>query len=140
MLKVKKPILVAIAGAIWLIAGANISRIGIKEYINFFTVSNALISAGIFVFFYGMIFRRMVKKHTNRIMGYSDDKVSAFKFFDFKGYIVMTFMMGLGIVLRVFKLAPLEFIAVFYTGLGLGLLLAGVMFIVAFIKIKYLNN
>mgnify|MGYP000109512024 FL=1 len=40
----------------------------------------------------------------------------------------MAVMMGGGIYLRVSSLAPDIFIAVFYTGLGASLLLAGILF------------
>lgn len=41
---------------------------------------------------------------------------------------MMAFMMSMGIILRVFHLVSFEFIAVFYTGLGLALCLAGLQF------------
>ncbi len=40
----------------------------------------------------------------------------------------MAFMMTTGIYLRVSGLCPVRFIAVFYSGLGLSLLLAGILF------------
>ena len=46
----------------------------------------------------------------------------------------MVFMMGMDIVLRKFELVPLGFIAVFYTGLKAGLLLAGINFMYYFIQ------
>jgi hypothetical protein len=47
----------------------------------------------------------------------------------------MAFMMTMGISLRAFHLVPDIFIAVFYTGLGVSLLCAGILFLVQF----YLN-
>ena len=46
----------------------------------------------------------------------------------------MIFMMGGSIWLRASNLVPATFIAVFYTGLGCALALAGVLFWVAFVQ------
>lgn len=55
------------------------------------------------------------------------------KFFDRKAFIIMAFMMSGGIGLRASGVAPERFIAVFYTGLGAALLLAGILFGVQYI-------
>ena len=55
-------------------------------------------------------------------------------FFDAKAYIIMAVMMGGGIWLRSSGLAPEAFIAVFYTGLGTALALAGLLFGAAFLR------
>ncbi|MHC5879305.1 hypothetical protein ACYT69_10295, partial [Streptococcus pyogenes] len=49
-------------------------------------------------------------------------------FFDLKCYLIMAFMMGGGIWLRTSGLAPISFIAFFYTGLGSALTLTGILF------------
>ena len=56
------------------------------------------------------------------------------RFFDVKGYIIMAVMMGGGISLRSFGIVPTWFVAFFYTGLGIALALAGVGFLVHFIR------
>ena len=50
------------------------------------------------------------------------------KFFDVKSFCIMAFMMTFGIGLRASHLCPVVFIAVFYSGLGAALLLAGIAF------------
>ena len=55
-------------------------------------------------------------------------------FFDKKSYLLMVFMIGLGIALRSTGIAPDRFIAVFYTGLGSALTLAGILFKRAFLR------
>lgn len=57
-------------------------------------------------------------------------------FFDLKSYCIMAFMMGGGIWLRSSGLVPDVFIAVFYTGLGCALVLAGVLFWIMFFLYK----
>lgn len=135
MLKVKKTTLILIAGLVWLAAGINILRIGIQAFIDCFEVKEVvkylLIFAGAIVILVGFCFMffKIVKRHTKRILGYPEEKKSVFYFFDVKGYLLMVFMMGLGIGLRASNLMPTEFFAVFYNGLGMALSLAGVIFL-----------
>lgn len=125
---VKKDTLLLIAALVWAAAGVNILRIGIIEYPPYFSVINALLSAAVFAVFELFIFGRLVKKHTKRIDGYGEEKQLFIKFFDVKSFIIMAVMMTGGILLRSLHLAPEVFIAVFYTGLGAALLLAGIIF------------
>lgn len=125
---VKNNTLLLIAALVWTAAGVNILRIGIIEYPPYFSLINALLSAVVFVIFELFIFGRLVKKHTKRIDDYGDEKQLWIKFFDVKSFIIMAVMMTGGILLRALHLAPTVFIAVFYTGLGAALLLAGIMF------------
>lgn len=135
MLKVKKPTLILLAGLVWLAAGINILRIGVQSFLNCVTADEVvkciLILAGAIVILTGFCFMffRIVKKHTKRILGYPEEKKSIFCFFDVKGYLLMLFMMGLGIGLRAGNFMPTEFFAVFYNGLGMALSLAGILFL-----------
>ena len=131
-MKIQKEKLLIVAGVVWAIAGANILRIGIASYVESFDRGNpfpllwmiplsALILTG-----FMMMFRKVVKRNT--------EKKSVFAFFDIKGYLLMAFMMALGITLRSVNLLPVEFFAVFYTGLGTALTLSGVRFIVNYTR------
>ncbi len=127
-MKVKKRTLLLIACIVWSIAGFNVLRIGILAYPPYLSIINFLLSIIVFSLFQYFIFGRLVKKHTKRIRNYTDEKLFFLKFFDIKSFIIMAVMMGGGIYLRVSSLAPDIFIAVFYTGLGASLLLAGILF------------
>ena len=70
----------------------------------------------------------MSMKHTRRIKSYKEEFRPVWHFFDLRGYIIMAVMMGGGIWLRSSGLVPDVFIAVFYTGLGCALALAGALF------------
>lgn len=120
--------LLLIACLVWTAAGVNILRIGIIEYPPYLAIINFLLSAVVFVVFQFFIFGRLVKKHTKRIDAYGDEKQLWIKFFDVKSFIIMAVMMTGGILLRSLHLASEVFIAVFYTGLGAALLLAGMLF------------
>mgnify|MGYP001625813773 CR=1 FL=1 len=112
-MKVKRNTLLLLACLVWSAAGFNILRIGVMAY---------------------PTFGRLVKKHTARIAAYLEERHFFLKFFDGKAFVIMAVMMAGGIGLRVSGLAPERFIAVFYTGLGAALLLAGLLFGRNFIK------
>ena len=120
--------LLLIACLVWSAAGFNILRIGIIEYPPYLSAVNFLLSAVVFAVFQFFIFGRLVKKHTKRIDAYGGQKQLFIKFFDGKSFIIMAVMMTGGILFRSLHLAPAVFIAVFYTGLGAALLLAGILF------------
>lgn len=127
-MKVKRNTLLLLACLVWSAAGFNILRIGLMAYPAYCNVRNGLLSVLVFAVFARFIFGKLVRKHTERVHSYSEERHFFLKFFDGKSFAVMAFMMTGGIALRVSGLAPERFIAVFYTGLGAALLLAGVLF------------
>ena len=139
-LHVKKRKLLAVAGCVWLIAGINVARLGILSYgkLPQIRALYMLLSLAVFCAF-GLMFFKMSIKHTKRIKGYGEEFRPVWHFFDLKAYIIMAVMMGGGIWLRASGLVPDVFIAVFYTGLGCALALAGVLFWIAFIRFPEKN-
>lgn len=133
-MKVRKDWLLLIAGIVWLIAGANIINIAFQAAHGVWHFAMFTVAAVVFCLFFFLIFGRLVGKHTHRILGYGDEKVWVFKFFDVKSYIIMIVMITLGIAIRKFHWMPDPWIAMFYTGLGSALLAAGVAFIYQFLK------
>ena len=127
-MSVKRNTLLLLACLVWSAAGFNILRIGLMAYPAYGTVFNGLLSVLVFAVFERFIFGKLVKKHTERVSAYSEERHFFLKFFDGKSFAVMAVMMTGGIALRASGLAPERFIAVFYTGLGAALLLAGVLF------------
>lgn len=127
-MKVKRNTLLLLACLVWSAAGFNILRIGLIVYPAYLTVLNFLLSVLAFAVFQKFIFGKLVKKHTARINAYTEDRHFFLKFFDGKAFAIMAVMMTVGIGLRASGLAPERFIAVFYTGLGASLLLAGLLF------------
>ena len=74
------------------------------------------------------MFFNMTAKHTERVLGY-EEAMPFWYFFDKKSYLIMFFMMTMGIGLRATGLLPEGFIAFFYTDLGCALALAGILFL-----------
>ena len=126
-MKVKRNTLLLLACLVWSAAGFNILRIGLAAYSARLTALNLLLT-GVVFFLFQRLFGRLVKKHTARIRAYQEEKHFFLKFFDHKAFAIMAVMMTGGISLRASGLAPERFIAVFYTGLGAALLLAGLLF------------
>lgn len=136
-MNVKRNTLLLLACLVWSIAGFNILRIGFMEYKPYHIAINYLLSVLVFVVFQIFVFGKLVKKHTERISNYTEEKHLFIKFFDKKSFVIMAFMMILGIVLRSGGLAPKRFIAFFYAGLGASLLLAGLKFGYNFIRAEF---
>lgn len=127
-MKVKRNTLLLLACLVWSAAGFNILRIGLMAYPAYLTALNYLLSVLVFAVFQQFIFGKLVKKHTARINAYPEERHFFLKFFDGKAFAIMAVMMTGGIGLRASGIAPERFIAVFYTGLGASLLLAGLLF------------
>ena len=128
---VNRQVLLITAGIIWIIAGANILRIGIVTWTD--TTHDSMFKIGeatiVFLLFFVLVFRKLYYKHTRRIEQKAKEKNCPFSFFDTKGWIVMTFMISLGIIIRSLHLLPDSFISVFYTGLSIALMLTGILFL-----------
>ena len=127
-MKVKRDTLLLIACLVWSATGFNILRIGILAYPDYLSMLNYSLSLVVFTVFQVFIFGKLVKKHSARIGAYEEERHFFLKFFDAKSFAIMAFMMTGGIALRSSGIAPDRFIAVFYTGLGASLLLAGLLF------------
>ena len=127
-MKVKRNTLLLLACLVWSAAGVNILRIGLMSYPAYQSVLNYLLSVLVFAVFQIFVFGKLVKKHTVRISSYEEERHFFLKFFDKKAFAIMAVMMSGGIGLRASGFAPERFIAVFYTGLGASLLLAGLLF------------
>ena len=135
MFKVPAQYLILIAFAVWLLASFNVFRLGLIACLDGAAPWWLLLVGipAVFVVFH-MMFSKLVGKHTVRIRSYGSKRTHVLRFFDLKGYILMTIMMGGGIALRNLNIVPGWFVAFFYTGLGLALSLAGIGFLVHYIK------
>ena len=124
---VRKRTLLLIAGIVWMIAGFNVARLGVMSYLNIERRWYLCLLSGLVFLLFGSMFFRMSQKHTKRILGYEDYR-PFWHFFDWKAYLIMTCMMSVGIGFRAAGIFPEIFVAFFYSGLGLALASAGVLF------------
>lgn len=124
---VKKKTLLLIAGIVWMIAGFNVARLGVLSYLNIDRKWYMYIMSIVVFLLFGIMFFKMSRKHTKRILGYEDYR-PFWHFLNWKAYLIMACMMSGGIGFRAAGIFPEIFIAFFYSGLGLALVSAGVIF------------
>ena len=124
-----------LAAVIWGIPGVNIAVKGIRTYMLikpddlWWLMLITLIVAA----FFFIIFRRVTRKYSERIASLPD-RVMIWQIFPPKGWILLVFMMGLGITLKCIPAIPMSFTASFYSGLGPMLILAALRFVAAMIR------
>ena len=113
------------ASVIWGIPGIMITIKGIKAYAdqpseNLWWL--LLITAFVLASFF-LMFRRIVDRYSDRIASLPE-RVKIWQTFPLRGWILLVFMMFLGIALKHIPGIPSAFTASFYTGLGPMLLLS----------------
>ena len=133
MCKIRTNGLLAINGLMWTAIGTKISITGISSYCKLGAIPALwwMIPLSVLVFagFY-MMFTGVVRKYSARIHALPGERESVFKTFGLKGYLIIAFMISLGIVLKQIPGIPYSFFAWFYCGLGPGLLSAGIRFLI----------
>ena len=132
MCKVRKIYLLAINGLLWTAIGTKIAVTGVGHYLTtpaeklwWMIPLSALVFAGFYVMFTGI-----VRKYAERIHRLPGPKEPIWKTFGLKGYLIIAFMISLGISLKYIPGIPEPFFAWFYLGLGAGLLSAGIRFLI----------
>lgn len=135
-LGVPRRVLLFLASLVWAIAGFNILKIAIEELLIIENMQIIGIIGGIigFLLFFKFVFFKMYKKHTSRIINIENERPCIFSFFDRKGYMIMIFMITLGISLRGFNLIGGIPLVMLYLSIGLSLSSASIAFLLAFVN------
>lgn len=137
-----KRTLMIMAAIVWMMAGSMIMKLGCE--VIFHRPNNRIISGVVavvvFAIFFQLIFKKMALKHQKRILAYTKEKICTFAFFDKKGYIIMAFMMTLGIVIRSTSFINPIYWAPFYIGLGTALFSGGACFMIGWWRWNKLMN
>ena len=132
-MKIKTKHLLAVNGLLWTAIGTKILITGLSHYLRVGTPKALIwmipLSILVFAGFY-MMFTGVVRKYSARILSMTDEKTSIFRTFSLKGYLIIAFMISLGIGLKHIPGIPSNFFAWFYCGLGPGLLSAGIRFLI----------
>lgn len=126
----KKEYTYIVAAVIWGIPGIIIALKGINAYL--IQPSEdlwwlMLITAAVLTAFF-MMFRRIVDRYCSRIAALPE-KVNIWQTFPPRGWILIVFMMCLGITLKHIPGIPAAFTASFYSGLGPMLVLSAIRFL-----------
>ena len=91
------------------------------------------IIAGLIIAKFG--FSKLAAKNRDRIMGYPK-KVCAFAFQRWQMYILIVFMMGMGIFMRTSGLIPKFLLAPMYVGIGLALFIGSFVYYKSFFSME----
>ncbi len=136
LLVAKRHLLLANA-IVWGAPGVKILITGIQSYLALWSSKSILwLSIGTVLVLAGFVwmFKRIVRRYSDRIMDFPQKKKSILAFLPLRGWILVIFMMCLGISLKHIPGVPTEFFASFYCGLGPALIAAGARFLAQWIR------
>ncbi len=131
---VSRNVLMLISGIMWLCVGLMLmnyaySWLVVEERSTIITFAGAGIVLTMLTHHFG--FLKVADKNLKRILS-MEEKVSVFSFITWKSYILVIFMITLGITLRN-SIIPKPWLAILYIGIGLGLFLSSIRYIRFFI-------
>ena len=136
-MQVPRRALLLFAGALWIFAGTKIVNQGIHGLTEsspstpvVFIVAG--VAAAVYFLFIRFVFGPLYFRHRERIILLEEETAPALSFFDLKGWIVLAFMMALGITLRRTGLIAPLYLGTFYMGLGTALFTGGLFFLKGF--------
>jgi hypothetical protein len=127
---VSKRTLLFIAAGVWTFAGSMLMFKGYKmlDTTGRFLWLKLLVVLLGGIAFYLKLFSKLSLKHTLRILGLKVSHPCLFSFFNFKSYLVMIFMISMGITLRTTGWIPFPYLAFLYLMMSVPLLLSSVRF------------
>ena len=117
------------AALLWIIAGGNVLRLGVLSWLRYegSLVAPLLWLTASFAFFALFIFPRVSRRNLDYVAGLEAPYL--WQCFSPRSWLIMAFMIALGVSIRSLGLAPDSFIAGFYCGLGSALLLAALPYL-----------
>lgn len=123
-------LLTTIDGIIWLVAGVNVVRIGVCTWSALpSTTLPMMVGCLLTLAAFSTMFVKMVFKNVRRIQHIPYSHRHLWDCMPLRSFLVMAFMITLGITLRHLPSVPRSFIAWFYVGLGIGLSAAGAVYL-----------
>lgn len=129
---VPKAVLIAFGSALWGFAAYRILKMGFvfieRHALHHFV--NYLIGIAGFVPFFLLVFRKVSLRYINRIKNLPQHRPCLFAFFDLRAYIMMSFMITMGIAFSHWKFIPELYKGTFFISLGLSLLASSVFYII----------
>lgn len=133
---VPKRYLIFIAAFAWAFAGAMLLWRGENMLASYPEEIwwKVLISIPLGIVFYVFMFSKIYRKHTKRLNSITHEKACVFSFFNWKSYIMMIFMMGMGIFLRTSELISIRYLSILYVTMSIPLCISSIMFFITGIK------
>ncbi len=137
-----KPLLIALGAALWGFAAYRILKMGFifieRHALHHFV--NYLIGVAGFVPFFMLVFRKVSLRYITRIKNLPQHRPCLFAFFDLRGYILMSFMITMGIMISHWKVIPELYKGTFFISLGLSLLASSVFYIIEGVQFVIQNK
>ena len=135
-MKVNKSVLIAMGAALWGYAAFKILKIGVTtiEMDQFNRITYYLLGVAGFIPFFYFVFLKVSKRYFNRIVDLPDSKHYPHQFMNLRGYIMVTFMITLGILSAKLDVWNPVYKGIFYISLGLSLLSASIVYVVLGVK------
>jgi hypothetical protein len=127
-----KIVIVVLGAAVWMFAAYRILRIAIENIHKNASYEWLAYLIGIagFIPFFLLVFRKVSKRYFGRIVNHKHEKPCIFAFFDLRGYIMMSFMISLGIAFHHLKVIPPQYKGIFLVSLGLSLFASSVYYLI----------
>jgi len=129
---INTPMLLILAGLLWFSVGimlCNFAYHWLLHYEGKYTILIVISGTVLALLFTKFKFKKFADKNINRIKA-KGDKSCAFSFMSWQTYIIVAFMMTMGIILRHSSL-PKEYLSILYIGIG------GALFLSSFGYFKY---
>ena len=116
--------LLYIASVVWFFAGGMLLYRGFMGVMihSEFLLPKVVVALFLGLVFYNLMFKKISKKHITRIEGLKNKKHPFYAFFNLRSYLMMIFMISMGITIRLLALVPFEYLALFYIVMGTPLL------------------
>ncbi len=133
---VNKNVLILLSGIMWSCVGVLLNIFACQWFVlltkwEIFGSVSAGVILGTSIALFG--FKKMVQKNIARIDNYPD-KVCVFAFQEWKTYLIIGFMMSLGIFMRTTSFVPKPILTVIYIGIGFALFVSGLEYYKYLIK------
>jgi hypothetical protein len=135
---VDKKYLMLTAGLMWCGVGVMLISFAIS-WLNNFTGRGIIffytagLMTGMPIYFLG--FLKLAQKNISRLLAFPGKKCF-FSFITWKSYLIILVMVTLGITLRHSSI-PKQYLSVLYNGLGIGLFLSGINYIITSIRLMF---
>lgn len=129
-MRVGKKYLYLTAALMWGIPGILITFKGIRAYydVPIPQIGWLMILTGFILLMFHRIFRQLVKRYSNHIIALPE-KNTLWQTFPIRAWIMIFFMMGLGLTFKLILFIPIQFTAFFYSGLGPMLIVSSFRFL-----------
>lgn len=139
---VPKIVLITLGALLWGFAAFRILMLGyifierhaLHHWINYF------IGIAGFIPFFLLVFRKVSFRYITRIKNLPYDRPCMFAFFDLRGYVMMSFMISLGILISHLEIIPELYKGTFFISLGTSLLASSVVYIIEGIQFVIKEN